>query len=147
MLKNNSRSARSPRQEQPRPSIPEQTRPVHAQDFGSRGSTATPSAHCQPALAPDPEAEEIVAKIVGPTAAPRFTTAPVAFGSPRPVLPEFGRWQDVQYYFGIKRGTLYNWLKEGKVKSVSMRRKGNKHGCRLFYLPGISEYLHSQLDA
>jgi len=63
------------------------------------------------------------------------------------VHPEFGRWQDVQRLFGIKRGTLYNLLAEGKVKSVSMRRRGNKFGCRLFYLPGISEYLHSLLEA
>ena len=61
-------------------------------------------------------------------------------------IPEFGRWQDVQRLFGIKRGTLYNLLAEGKVKSISMRRKGNKHGIRLFYLPGISEYLHSMLQ-
>lgn len=61
-------------------------------------------------------------------------------------LPEFGRWRDVERLFGIKRGTLYNLLAEGKVKSISMRRKGSKHGCRLFYLPGISEYLHSLLQ-
>ena len=59
------------------------------------------------------------------------------------VLPEFGRWRDVQRLFGIKRGTLYNLVAEGRVKSISMRRKGNAHGCRLFYLPGISHYLNS----
>jgi hypothetical protein len=61
-------------------------------------------------------------------------------------LAEFGRWQDVQRLFGIKRGTLYNMLAEGKVKSVSMRRKGNKHGCRLFHLASIRDYLHSLLE-
>ena len=78
------------------------------------------------------------------------TTEPIAAPinvSATPMLAEFGRWQDVQRLFGIKRGTLYNLLAEGKVKSVSMRRKGNKHGCRLFYLPGISEFLHSMLEA
>ena len=30
------------------------------------------------------------------------------------VLPEFGRWQDVQRLFGIKRGTLYNLIAEAK---------------------------------
>ena len=59
------------------------------------------------------------------------------------MLPEFGRWRDVQRLFGIKRGTLYNLVAEGRVKSISMRRKGNAHGCRLFYLPGISHYLNS----
>jgi len=62
-------------------------------------------------------------------------------------IPEFGRWQDVQRLFGIKRGTLYNLIAEGKVKSVSMRRKGNVHGVRLFYLPSIRDYLHSLLAA
>jgi hypothetical protein len=62
------------------------------------------------------------------------------------ILPEFGRFKDVEHLFGIKRGTLYNLLADGKVKSVSMRRKGNKNGCRLFYLPGISEYLLSLLN-
>ena len=62
------------------------------------------------------------------------------------ILPEFGRWKDVERLYGIKRGTLYNLLADGKVKSVSMRRKGNKNGCRLFYLPGISEYLNSLLN-
>lgn len=62
------------------------------------------------------------------------------------IMPEFGRWKDVERLYGIKRGTLYNLLAEGKIKSVSMRRKGNKNGCRLFYLPGISEYLNSLLN-
>ena len=76
-----------------------------------------------------------------------FTTARVPAVDRSNGLPEWGRWQDVQRLFGIKRGTLYNLMSEGKVKAVSMRRKGNKHGCRLFYLPGISEYLHSILEA
>lgn len=72
-----------------------------------------------------------------------LTATPVFAGSSIGVMPEFGRWQDVQRLFGIRRGTLYNLLAEGRVKCISMRRKGNKHGCRLFYLPGISEMLHS----
>jgi hypothetical protein len=112
-----------------------------------RTGPKSPAGECEPALVRDLETEEIVSKIVGATATPRFTTAPVALGSNTDVLPEFGRWQDVQYHFGIKRGTLYALLAEGKIKSISMRRKGNKHGCRLFYLPGISEYLHSLLEA
>jgi hypothetical protein len=77
-----------------------------------------------------------------------MTTEPItapADASATTVLPEFGRWRDVQRLFGIRRGTLYNLIAEGKVKSISMRRKGNKHGCRLFYLPGISAHLHSLL--
>ena len=62
-------------------------------------------------------------------------------------FPEFGRWRDVERLFGIKRGTLYNLVAEGKVKSVSMRRKGNVHGCRLFHLASVSQYLNGLLEA
>lgn len=62
------------------------------------------------------------------------------------VLPEFGRWQDVQRIFGIKRGTLYNLVKEDLIKSVCLRIKGNKHGCRLFYMASISKYLNQLMQ-
>jgi predicted DNA-binding transcriptional regulator AlpA len=42
----------------------------------------------------------------------------------------------------LKRGLLYLLSAEGKVKSVSLRRKGNQKGCRLFCLQSVSEYLH-----
>jgi len=61
-------------------------------------------------------------------------------------LPEFGRWRDVERLFGIKRGTLYNLVAEGKIKSVSMRRKGNIHGCRLFHLASVSQYLNGLMS-
>jgi hypothetical protein len=62
------------------------------------------------------------------------------------VLPEFGRWQDVQRIFGIKRGTLYNLMAEGKVKSLVLRRKGNVHGCRIIHLASVSAYLNGLLE-
>jgi hypothetical protein len=61
-------------------------------------------------------------------------------------FPEFGRWRDVQRLFGIKRGTLYNLMADGKVKSVVLRRTGNVHGCRLFHLASVSQYLNDQLQ-
>ena len=76
------------------------------------------------------------------------TTEPVKLtttASPTP-LPEFGRWQDVQRLFGIKRGTLYNLVNEGRIKSVSLRRRGNLHGCRLFHLASISQHLNSLMQ-
>lgn len=71
-----------------------------------------------------------------------FTTKPVIFGNCTDVMPEFGRWQDVQRLFGINRGLLYLLVQDGFVKSVSLRRKGNQKGCRLFYLQSVSQYLH-----
>jgi hypothetical protein len=70
---------------------------------------------------------------------------PVNDGAPQ-ILPEFGRWQDVQRLFGIKRGTLYNLINEGKIKSVILRRKGNVHGCRLIHLESVSQYLNSLME-
>jgi hypothetical protein len=61
-------------------------------------------------------------------------------------LPEFGRWRDVERLFGITRGTLYNLIGMGKVKSVVLRRKGNVHGCRLIYLASVSQYLNSLMQ-
>lgn len=75
-----------------------------------------------------------------------FTTKPVVSGNCNDVMPEFGRWQDVQRLFGIKRGMLYLLVEGSEVKSVSLRRKGNQKGCRLFYLQSISEYLHKLMN-
>jgi hypothetical protein len=78
-----------------------------------------------------------------------MTTEPInlqASPSTSSVFPEFGRWRDVQRLFGIKRGTLYNLMAEGKVKSVVLRRKGNVHGCRLFHLASVSEYINSLMQ-
>ena len=60
-----------------------------------------------------------------------LTIAPVEAGGVWPAKGEFGRWRDVVQQYGIKRGCLYNLVAEGKVKSVSLRRKGNVKGCRL----------------
>lgn len=77
-----------------------------------------------------------------------FTTETItvanANNNPNP-LPEFGRWRDVERLFGIKRGTLYNLINEGKIKSVMLRRKGNVHGCRLIHLASVSQYLNQLL--
>ena len=79
-----------------------------------------------------------------------MTTEPVnsqSTPSAPSALPEFGRWRDVERLFGIKRGTLYNLIAEGKVKSVVLRRKGNVHGCRLIHLMSVSEYLNSLTES
>ena len=76
-----------------------------------------------------------------------MTTEPISVASPNNApLPEFGRWRDVERHFGIKRGTLYNLMAEGKVKSVFLRHKGNVHGCRLIHLASVSEYLNGLLE-
>jgi len=77
-----------------------------------------------------------------------MTTEPISVASTNnaSTLPEFGRWRDVERHFGIKRGTLYNLMAEGKVKSVLLRHKGNVHGCRLIHLGSVSQYINSLMS-
>jgi len=75
-----------------------------------------------------------------------FTTKPVALGNCTDVMPEFGRFQDVQRLFGLKRGTIYNLIEEGHIKSVSLRRRGQVKGVRLIYLQSVSDYLHRLMN-
>lgn len=76
----------------------------------------------------------------------KWTTEPVKIGYTSGMQPEFGRWQDVQRLFGIKRGKLYEMINAGLVKSISLRRKGQKHSCRLVHLDSVREYLWGQMD-
>ena len=71
--------------------------------------------------------------------------APVEPGNFAGVLPEFGRTEDVQRIFGLKRGTLYNLHKHGKVRGVLLRVAGQKSGVRLWHMAGISAYINSQM--
>jgi hypothetical protein len=76
----------------------------------------------------------------------QHTTLPVSLGATNSQIPEWGRWQDVQRLFGIKRGMAYILLAEGKIKGVSLRRVGHLRGCRIFYLPSVATYLQSLLN-
>jgi hypothetical protein len=75
------------------------------------------------------------------------TTAPVQAGDTGNILPEFGRVPDVQRLYGLKRGYLYNLIKEGKVRSVCLRKPGAKTGCRLIHLQSVRDFLLEHLDS
>jgi len=75
-----------------------------------------------------------------------FTTQPIAIGNCTDVMPEFGRFEDVQRLFGLKRGTIYNLIEDGHIKSVSLSRRGQMKGVRLIYLKSVSDYLHRLMD-
>ena len=51
-------------------------------------------------------------------------------GNTSQTLPEFGRVNDVKTLFGVKRGILYRWINEGKVKSVCIREPGEYSRCQ-----------------
>lgn len=69
------------------------------------------------------------------------TTAPVQVGDFTGTQPEFGRWQHLDQQFGIKRGTAYNLLGEGKIRGCLLRVKGQKSGVRLFDLGSVRDYI------
>ena len=75
-----------------------------------------------------------------------FTTNPVQAGEFNGVMPEFGRTPDVERCFGIKKGTLYNLLEQGKIRGVVLRPSGHMKGVRLWDMASIRDYIYSQMD-
>jgi hypothetical protein len=75
----------------------------------------------------------------------KVTTDPVQPGDTTGVQPEFGRCADVQRIYGLRRGSLYNLHRQGKVKGVLLRAEGQKSGVRLWHLRSISDLINSQM--
>jgi hypothetical protein len=75
-----------------------------------------------------------------------LTTNPVESGDFTEAMPEFGRTPDVERYFGIKKGTLYNLLEQGKVRGVVLRPSGQMKGVRLWDLASIRSYIYSEMN-
>ena len=75
-----------------------------------------------------------------------FTLEPVAAGNAATVEPEFIRFPDVQRIFGIKRGTCYQLINQGKIKSLCLRQRGSRTGTRLIYAQSVREYLHGLME-
>lgn len=57
--------------------------------------------------------------------------------------PEWLRPKQVPQFFGIGRSRLYELIAEGKIKTVSMRNRGAKHGTRLVSYDSLSAYIES----
>ena len=62
------------------------------------------------------------------------------------IKPEFGTSDDVRRHFGIKKGTLYNLHKGGKIRGKSLRVTGTFKGVRLWDLESIRGFILSQND-
>lgn len=60
---------------------------------------------------------------------------------------EFGRCADVERIFGLRRGTLYNLLRDGKIRGVLLRVRGRRSGVRLFDMNSIRNFILSQHPA
>jgi hypothetical protein len=61
--------------------------------------------------------------------------------------PEFLDALGVRERFGIKRSLLYELLGDGLIRSVSLRRRGQSRGKRLFSVDSIRQFLREQMEA
>lgn len=59
-------------------------------------------------------------------------------------MPEFARAGGIQQLFGIKRGSLYNLVAAGKIRSSLVMGRGRKSGMRLFDVESVRAYIQSQ---
>jgi excisionase family DNA binding protein len=57
--------------------------------------------------------------------------------------PEWLRPKEISKYFGIGRSKSYELIASGKVKSVSLRKRGQKYGTRLVSYDSLAAYLES----
>ncbi len=57
--------------------------------------------------------------------------------------PEWIRPRQATQIFGMGRSKLYELIAQNKIKTVSMRSRGAKHGTRLISYDSLAEYLES----
>jgi len=60
--------------------------------------------------------------------------------------PEFIDFKTLEAGWGIKRSLAYQLLSDGKIKSVSLRRRGAVRGKRLFSVDSVREFLREQME-
>jgi hypothetical protein len=78
---------------------------------------------------------------------PQTTTAPLSEAAARASRPdpEFVDFRGLEAGWGIKRSLAYQLLTEGLIKGVSLRRRGQLRGKRLFDVASVRTYLRSQM--
>ena len=57
---------------------------------------------------------------------------------------EWGRFDDIERVFGLRRSTTYNLLRQGVIRSAAVRRKGARNGVRLIDLQSVRDFLKAQ---
>ena len=77
-------------------------------------------------------------------------TVPLIGGAVRPpqhIDPEFVDCKGLEAGWGIKRSLAYRLLADGKIRGVSLRRRGQTRGKRLFSVDSIRQFLRKQMEA
>ena len=54
---------------------------------------------------------------------------------------EYGRFDDLERRFGIRRSTAYELINAGKIKSSCVKKKGARSGIRLIDFDSVREFL------
>lgn len=57
--------------------------------------------------------------------------------------PEYIRLKDVPRLFGLGRTTAYELIASNKIRTVSLRKPGQRHGTRLISYSSLKDYLAS----
>jgi hypothetical protein len=60
--------------------------------------------------------------------------------------PEWLRISETTRLYPIGRSSLYQLIAENKIKSASIKKRGNMRGRRIIYRPSIDAYLASLLE-
>jgi hypothetical protein len=78
---------------------------------------------------------------------PLTTTCPLSEATARASRPdpEFVDCKNLEAGWGIKRSLAYQLLTEGLIEGVSLRRRGQLRGKRLFSVDSVRAYLHEQM--
>jgi hypothetical protein len=76
------------------------------------------------------------------------TTAPLSEAAVRASWPdpEFVDCKGLEAGWGIKRSLAYSLLADGLIRGVSLRRRGQLRGKRLFDVASVRTYLASQME-
>jgi len=60
--------------------------------------------------------------------------------------PEFVDSKGLECLFGIRRSRAYALLAEGSIRGVSLRRRGQLRGKRLFDVDSVRKFLRSRME-
>jgi len=74
---------------------------------------------------------------------------PLIGGATRPpqhIDPEFVDCKGLEAGWAIKRSLAYQLLNEGKIRGVSLRRRGAVRGKRLFSVDSVRAFLREQME-
>jgi hypothetical protein len=66
---------------------------------------------------------------------------------PQHIDPEFVDCRGLEAGWGIKRSLAYQLLQDRKIRGVSLRRRNQVRGKRLFSVDSVRAFLRSQMDS